>query len=168
MVLKHRSGYVHCRLVQMIRWPPETKNSVQHCTMAPVLYMSNSTGGAMPDLGTKPRRLTPAQQFRETGLRRQASFFGAACEKISGATHALQIFLKSHSYQHFQANMPHFFNSSGKPYCNRCTISLSRAAYIHSAAAFASQASLCFLRLVCTLKSFKSFQLRSTGDTFAF
>jgi hypothetical protein len=34
MVLKDRSGYVHCRLVQIIRWPPPTKNSVHHCTMA--------------------------------------------------------------------------------------------------------------------------------------
>jgi hypothetical protein len=73
-----------------------------------VLYRSNSTGGAMPGLGTKPRRLAPAQQFLETGLRRQASFFGAACEKVPSATHALQIFLKSHSYQHFQAIMPHY------------------------------------------------------------
>jgi hypothetical protein len=61
-------------------------NNMLKRTSQTVLYRSNSTGGARPGLGTKPRRLTPAQQFLETGLRRQASFFGAACEKISGAT----------------------------------------------------------------------------------
>jgi hypothetical protein len=80
----------------------------------PGLYRSSSTGGAMQGLETKPRRLAPAQHFPETGLRRRASFFVAACEKGSGATHALQSFLESHIYQHFQANKNHYFTSSGK------------------------------------------------------
>jgi hypothetical protein len=48
----------------------------------PVLYRSNSTGGAMPGLGTQPRRLAPAQHFLDTGPRRQGSFFVAAYEKF--------------------------------------------------------------------------------------
>jgi hypothetical protein len=68
-----------------------------------------STGAILQvaGLGTKPRWLAPAH-FLETGLRRQASFLVAACEKISGDTHALQNFLKSHMCQYFQANMSHY------------------------------------------------------------
>jgi hypothetical protein len=82
---------------------------------------------------------------------------------MSGATHALQDFLKSHMYQEFQANMGHFSTSSGKTYCSKCIISLSRAVYLATAAAFATQASLCCLDLLCCLKSLESFHLRSTG-----
>jgi hypothetical protein len=79
-----------------------------------VLYRSNCTGGAMPGLGTKPRRPALAQHFLVTGLRRSASFFAAACGKTLSATHAVQNFLPSHSYQHFRSNKRHFSTSTGK------------------------------------------------------
>jgi hypothetical protein len=62
----------------------------------------------MPGLGTKSRRLTPAQHDVETGLRRKASIFVAACEIFSGATHALQSKLKLHDNQLVQPSMSHF------------------------------------------------------------
>jgi hypothetical protein len=55
---------------------------VRSIVLKTVLHKSNSTGGAMPGKGTKPRRLAPAQQFQKTGLRRQASFSQRPLEKF--------------------------------------------------------------------------------------
>jgi hypothetical protein len=112
----------------------------------------------MSGLGTKPRRLAPATFSRDgaaqAGLILWSGLF-ISREEISGGTHALQNFLKSHSYQNFQVHMGHYSTSSGKPYCNVCSVALCREAYIDTAVAFALQASLCCLDFVCCLKSFE-------------